>query len=66
MNKDNIREILERKIRRAQPQYESLKNKENRLSIWGYRDMGFFEGVIETCEDLLDVLEEMESESNAE
>lgn len=63
MNNDVIREILERKIRRAQPQYESLKNKENRLSIWGYRDMGFFKGVVETCEELLDVLDEMESES---
>ena len=63
MNNDVIREILERKIRRAQPQYESLKNKENRLSIWGYKDMGFFKGVVETCEDLLDVLEEMEKEN---
>ena len=62
MNNDVIREILERKIRRAQPQYESLKNKENRLSIWGYKDMGFFKGVVETCEELLDVLDEMESE----
>lgn len=64
MNNDIIREILEHKIRRAQLQYESLKNKE--LSIRGYRDKGFFEGVIETCEELLDVLDEMESESNAE
>lgn len=63
MNNDVIREILERKIRRAQPQYESLKNKENRLSIWGYKDMGFFKGVVETCEELLDVLEEMEKEN---
>jgi hypothetical protein len=64
MNNDIIREILERKIRRAQLQYESLKNKE--LSIWGYKEIGFFKGVVETCEELLDVLDEMESESNAE
>ena len=67
MKLDKIRKALEVKIRRATPYYEKLNNTDwNMLSVWGFEQMGYFKGVITTCEDLLDVLEEMESKSNAE
>ena len=58
MKTETIRSILERKIRRATPQFERLKAKEKDLSIWGYEEMGFFKGIIHACEDLLDALDE--------
>lgn len=58
METETIRSILERKIRRAAPQFERLKAKEKDLSIWGHEDMGYFKGIIETCEYLIDALDE--------
>ena len=67
MNYDKIRKALEVKIRRATPNYEKFNNTDwDNLSVWGFEQMGYFKAIIETCEDLLDVLEEMESKSNAE
>lgn len=58
MATETIRSILERKIRRATFQLESLKATEKDLSIWGQKDMGYFKGIIDTCEYLLDALDE--------
>ena len=65
MTHTDIRNILERKLKRAKPQYEALQNRDrDHLSVYGFEDMGYFKGVITTCEDLLDALEEMENEIN--
>lgn len=62
MTNETLRKILERKIRHAKPQYEELKNRSNHLSVWGFEDMGYFKGIVTTCEDLLDALDEMEKD----
>ena len=62
MTNETLRKILERKLKHAKPQYEALRNRgHDHLSVWGFEDMGYFKGIITTCEDLLDALEEMES-----
>ena len=54
---EEIEKTLNRKIARSKPQFEKLHCDEKDLSIWGYKDMGYFQGVISTCEDLLDLLD---------
>ena len=56
---EEIEKTLNRKMARSKPQFERLNDKENSLSIWGYKDMGYFQGVIGTCEDIQDLLAEL-------
>lgn len=56
---DEIEQTLKRKIARSKPQFEDLKDREKDLSIWGYKDMGYFQGIISTCEDLQDLIDEL-------
>lgn len=63
MSNETLRKILERKLKHAKPQYEALQNRGyNHLSVWGFEDMGYFKGIVTTCEDLLDVLDEKEKD----
>lgn len=64
MSDETLRKILERKLKHAKPQYEALQNRgRDHLSVYGFEDMGYFKGIITTCEDLLDALDEMEKET---
>ena len=55
---DEIEQTLKRKIARSKPPFEDLKDREKNLSIWGYKDMGYFQGIISTCEDLQDLIDD--------
>jgi Zn-dependent M32 family carboxypeptidase len=59
---NELEKTLSRKITRSKPQFERLHDKENSLSIWGYKDMGYFQGIISTCEDFQDVIDELKKE----
>lgn len=56
---EEIEKTLNRKIARSKPQFEKLHCDEKDLSIWGYKDMGYFQGIISTCEDLQDLIAEL-------
>ena len=54
------KERLRRMIKRNKTLLEQLKDKQDGLSVWGYRDMGYYEGRLSVLEDLLDEMEEDE------
>jgi hypothetical protein len=54
------KEGLRRMIKRNKEHLKQLQDKEENLSVWGYRDMGYFEGRLSVLEDLLDEIEENE------
>lgn len=56
---EEIEETLNRKIRRIEPEYERLDECFEKLSECGHSQHGYCKGVISTCEDLLDLLEEL-------
>ena len=56
---EEIEKTLNRKISRSKPQFEKLKNREDLLSKFGYEDMGYFQSIISTCEDLQDLIDEL-------
>ena len=56
---EEIEKTLNRKIAHWQPHLEDLEKRESHLSIWGYKDMGYFKGIIVTCEDLQDLIDEL-------
>ncbi len=56
---EEIEKALNRKIARSKPQFEKLHRDEKDLSIWGYKDMGYFQGIVSTCEDLQDLIAEL-------
>ena len=51
------KERLSHMIERNQVMLKQLKDKQDSLSVWGYRDMGYFEGRLSVLEDLLDEIE---------
>ena len=61
MVKETVRSICERKIRRSKVHLEKLEADQAKLSSWGYREWGYFKGIIETCEYILDFLDEEEA-----
>ena len=56
---EELEKTLNRKIARSKPQFEKLHRDEKDLSIWGYKDMGYFQGIISTCEDIRDLITEL-------
>ncbi|MBE6645012.1 MAG: hypothetical protein E7612_06515 [Ruminococcaceae bacterium] len=57
---EEIEKVLKRKIARAKPHFEKLENRgEDNLSKWGCEDVGYFKGIISTCEDIQDVIAEL-------
>ena len=56
------KERLEHMIERNQAMLKSLQNNQDNLSVWGYRDMGYYQGRISALEDWLDELEENNNE----
>ncbi len=56
---EEIEKNLNRKTARSKPRFEKLHRDEKDLSIWGYKDMGYFQGIIATCEDLQDLIAEL-------
>jgi hypothetical protein len=54
------KERLPHMIKRNQAMLKQLKDKQDNLSVWGYRDMGYYEGRLSVLEDLLDEMEEDE------
>jgi hypothetical protein len=54
------KERLPHMIKRHQAMLKQLKDKQDNLSVWGYRDMGYYEGRLSVLEDLLDEMEEDE------
>lgn len=50
-----------RKIKRLQVRVDDLEKlkAENKLSVWGYRDLGQFKESIDCNMDLLDILEDI-------
>ena len=56
---EEIEKTLNRKIRRNEPEYERLDECFEKLSECGHSQHGYCKGVISTCEDLLDLLEEL-------
>lgn len=58
--KTYTKERLHRMIKRNKVHLKQLQDKEENLSVWGYRDMGYFEGRLSVLEDLLDEIEEDE------
>ena len=63
---EEIEETLNRKIARSKPQFEKLHRDEKDLSIWGYKDMGYFQGIISTCEDMQDIIAELKKKYESE
>ena len=47
-------------LKHSKERLTDLKNRQDSLSVWGYRDMGYYEGRISVLEDLLDEIEEDE------
>ena len=60
--KTYTKERLPRMIKRNKAHLKQLQDKQENLSVWGYRDMGYFEGRLSVLEDLLDELEEDDNE----
>lgn len=58
MTKDRLKHMIERN----QAKLKTLQNKQDRLSVWGYRDMGYYEGRISALEEWLDEMEEDDNE----
>lgn len=57
---EEIEKVLNRKIARSKPHFEKLKNHdEDFLSKCGCEDMGYFKGIISTCEDFQDLIAEL-------
>lgn len=54
------KERLRRMIKHNKAHLKQLQDKQENLSVWGYRDMGYFEGRLSVLEDLLDEIEENE------
>jgi hypothetical protein len=54
------KERLSHMIERNQAILKQLKDRQEHLSVWGYRDMGYYEGRLSVLEDLLDEMEENE------
>lgn len=49
-------------IKRNRVQLKQLEDRQDTLSIWGYRDIGYYHGRLSVLEDLLDDIEENEEE----
>lgn len=57
---EEIEKVLKRKTARSRPQFEKLKNRgEEFLSEYGYEQMGYFKGIMSTCADLQDLIDEL-------
>jgi hypothetical protein len=54
------KERISHTIERNKAALKRLQDKQENLSVWGYRDMGYYEGRISVLEDLLDDMEEDE------
>ena len=54
------RDRISHMIERNNAELKRLKDKQDSLSVWGYRDMGYYEGRLSVLEDLLDEMEENE------
>ena len=52
------KERLSHMIERNRAMLKQLKDRQDSLSIWGYRDIGYYEGRLSVLEDLLDESEE--------
>jgi hypothetical protein len=51
---------LKLSLKHSRNRLADLQNRQDSLSKWGYRDMGYYEGRISVLEDLLDEMEEDE------
>ena len=56
---EEIEKTLNRKIRLRTPEYESLEESFEKLSDCGHSNHGYCKGIISTCEDLLDLIDEL-------
>ena len=56
---EKIEKTLNRKLSRSKPRYEELNCNEGSLSIWGHKDMGYFQGIIATAEDIQYLIDEL-------
>ena len=54
-----IERTLNRKIRRIEPEYERLDECFEKLSECGHSQHGYCKGIISTCEDLQDLIDEL-------
>ena len=54
------RDRISHMIERNKAMLKQFKDKQDSLSVWGYRDMGYYEGRLSVLEDLLDEMEEDE------
>lgn len=64
---EEIEKVLKRKISRANPHFEKLENRgEDNLSKWGCEDVGYFKGIISTCEDIQDVVADLKKKDIGE
>jgi hypothetical protein len=52
------KERLPHMIERNRAILKQLQDRQENLSVWGYRDMGYYEGRLSVLEDLLDEIEE--------
>ena len=50
---------LKHTIERERMLLKKLKDNISNLSVWGYRDMGYYQGRLSVLEDLLDEMEEI-------
>ena len=55
------KERLQRSIKRTKQQLEQLEGRRERLSKYGYWEIGYLKGKIEVLEDWLDEMEEEET-----
>lgn len=54
------KERLPHMIKHYRAILKQLQDEQENLSVWGYRDMGYYEGRLSVLEDLLDEIEEDE------
>lgn len=53
---------LQHRIERNQAQLKILEDNQHNLSVWGYRDIGYYQGRISVLEEWLDEIEIEEDE----
>ena len=56
---EEIEKTINRKMDRNQRFYEELKSRESKLSIWGYKDMGYFQGIVTACDGFQELIDEL-------
>lgn len=59
MKAEEILKKLERQIARLKPRVDELEAKKQKLSVYGYQDLGYFKGRVSAMQDIADDLKDL-------